>query len=172
MDSVLMEDWKKAYGECPTWKDLWTQCLPGGTWPPGVQLRGEDKQFLYKEGKLCVPEAFLKKLVYQWHEVLGHCGVEKMAVDMKERLVASKLVDVIKEVKKGCQVCQASEKPNWRKVAWKSVPVPEHPMMDISVDVVFMGEDKTWDGKVVDSCLVVVDRHSGWIQAYPVAKKA
>ena len=28
-----------------------------------------------------------------------------------------------------------------------------------------------WDGRLVDSCLVVVDRHSGWVQAYPVAKK-
>lgn len=39
------------------------------------------------------------------------------------------------------------------------------------MDVVHMGDATTWDGKRVDSCLVVVDRHSGWIQAYPVAKK-
>jgi len=43
--------------------------------------------------------------------------------------------------------------------------------MDIALDVVFMGEDTTYDGQTVDSCLVVVDRHSGWVEAYPVAKK-
>ena len=44
-------------------------------------------------------------------------------------------------------------------------------MIDFCVDAVHLGEDKTLDGKLVHSCLVVVDRHSGWIQAFPVAKK-
>ena len=44
-------------------------------------------------------------------------------------------------------------------------------MQDIALDVLHIGEDTTWDGKLVDSALVVVDRHSGWIQANPVAKK-
>ena len=42
--------------------------------------------------------------------------------------------------------------------------------MDICVDVVHMGGDKTWEGKVVDSFVVVEDRHSGWVQAYPAHK--
>ena len=45
-------------------------------------------------------------------------------------------------------------------------------MLDIALDIVHMGDDRTHEGKQVDSCLVVVDRHSGWVQAYPVAKKA
>ena len=52
-----------------------------------------------------------------------------------------------------------------------STPIPEQPMVDIALDVVFMGDDKTYDNRVVDSCLVVVDRHSGWVDAYPVVKK-
>ena len=31
-------------------------------------------------------------------------------------------------------------------------------MQDVAVDVVHMGEATTWEGKKVDSCLVVVDR--------------
>jgi len=68
-------------------------------------------------------------------------------------------------------VCQASDKPNWGQVEWRSTPVPEHPMLDIALVIVHMGDDKACDGRNVDSCLVVVDRHSGLVQAYPLAKK-
>ena len=170
--SVMMEDWKKAYALCKSWGKLWASCHQNGAqWPSGVQLRGVNKQFMYKDGKLCVPDTLLSKLVHQWHEILGHCGVEKMIRDMKSRFLTPNLAECVKKVKGGCQVCQASERPNWGGVGWRSTPVPEHPMMDIALDVVHMGEDKTFDGKTVDSCLVVVDRHSGWIQAYPVSKK-
>ena len=172
-DSVFARDWRSAYSTSSQWKSTWQDChTAGATWPTGVQLRGDQKQFMYLEGKLCVPEDLLVELVHQWHsEVLGHCGVEKMMLDMKPKFVAKRLAEVVSDVKKGCQVCQAAEKPNWRDVQWRSTPVPDQPMMDIALDVVHLGEDKTWDGRVVDSCLVVVDRHSGWVDAYPVAKK-
>ena len=38
------------------------------------------------------------------------------------------------------------------------------------MDVISMSPSKTWDGKDVDAAVVVVDRHSGWVDAYPVRK--
>ena len=94
-----------------------------------------------------------------------------MVKEMKAHFHVVNLDDLVAKVKKRCQLCQAAEKPNWAGPGqWKSTPIPEHPMLDVAVDIVHMGEDRTWDGKLVDSCFVVVDRHSGWMQAYPVAK--
>jgi len=172
-NSVFDKDWKAAYSTSSFWKAKWIEChTAGAAWPEEFNYVACDKQFMFLQGKLCVPETLLLELVHQWHcDVLGHCGVEKMLADMKCRFAAKNLTDIIAKVKKGCQVCQAAEKPNWRDVQWRSTPVPEKPMTDIALDVVHIGEDKTFEGKTVDSCLVVVDRHSGWIEAFPVAKK-
>ena len=67
-DSVFMDDWKAAYATSTWWSPRWNACHTAGAgWPEGVQLRGDDKQFMYLHGKLCVPEGLLLKLVSQWH---------------------------------------------------------------------------------------------------------
>ena len=172
-ESVFFDDWPKAYRSSPSWKSIWAQChQPAAPWPKGVQLRGPERQFMYLEGRLCVPEPLALKLTFQWHDTLGHCGVKKMVQDMKVRFEVANLEELVGKVKKGCQACQAAEKPNWTGPGqWRSTPVPDHPMMDVAVDLVHMGEEKNWEGKVVDSCFVVVDRHSGWVEACPVNKK-
>ena len=39
------------------------------------------------------------------------------------------------------------------------------------MDIVGLGDAITLDDKKVDSALVIVDRHSGWIEAVPVTKQ-
>ena len=88
-NSVFMDDWPTAYEACLQWQDMWKSCHePGAEWPHGCQLRADKKQFMYIDGKLCVPTSLAKRLVNQWHEgPLGHAGQRKMIADMKTRFV-------------------------------------------------------------------------------------
>jgi transposase InsO family protein len=111
------------------------------------------------------------KLVYEWHVTLGHNGTHKLEDDMKKRFHIPNLRSLVTTVVQGCQLCQAIKKPNWSKQGtWESIPVPPRPGTCISMDVVDIAKAKTWDGKDVDCAVVVVDRHSGWIDAYPAKK--
>ena len=54
---------------------------------------------------------------------------------------------------------------------WHSHPIPPRSVSCIDMELVDICKSKTWDGKEVDTAVVIVDRHSGWIDAYPVKKK-
>ena len=139
----------------------------------GFQLRGPLRQFLFKDGKMCVPESLAGTLVRQWHEpALGHAGIQKMISDLKSRFVIPDLGNLVKMVRHGCQLCQACDKPNWSGPGrWQSTPIPDRPMAHIALDIVAMRPDSTFDGRHVDSAMVVVDRLTGWVCAWPIFKK-
>ena len=171
--SIFLDDWPQAYQNCPHWQDMWAKCHGNGDdWPTNCQLRGDKKQFMYIGGKLCVPTGLAKRLVHQWHEgPLGHAGQRKMLLDMKTRFVMVDMAGIVKEVRQTCQTCQACDAPNFPGAGnWQPTPIPDRPMMSISIDIVTMSPTTTWDGRNVDSCLVVVDRHTGWVCAWPMAK--
>ena len=173
-ESLLWQDWAKDYEASDKWKEAWKLCTtPSSTWPEDFQLRGEHRRFLYFKDRLCVPENLGPRLVEQCHSMtLGHCGVQKMLVDLKTKFWIVDLEKLVKEARRHCQVCQACDKPNWNGPGnWQSTPIPAVPMSSISVDLVSMSPDKTFEGKHVDSCFVVVDRLTGWICAWPVLKK-
>ena len=68
-------------------------------------------------------------------------------------------------------MCQSCDAPNFLGAgSWQPTPIPDRPMSSISVDMVSMTPAKSWDGRPVDSCLVVVDRHTGWVCAWPEVK--
>jgi hypothetical protein len=175
-NSVFHADWPMAYAASDTWKDTWQECHASDTstpWPLGVQLRGNQKQFMYKDGRLCVPESLALPLVKEWHEnALGHVGKDKMAKDLNTRFIVGNLNDLISKVRSGCQLCQACEKPNWSGIGqWRSTHIPDRPMAHIALDILSMPLAKTWDGRDVDAALVVVDRHTGLVFAFPHLKK-
>ena len=173
-ESVLCEDWTPQYDKSPKWSAAWKKCHdPSSTWPENFQLRGDKRQFMYLQGRLCVPESLSVKLIDQWHSnTMGHCGVQKMLLDMKSRFWIEDLKKLVQDVRRGCQLCQACDKPNWNGPGhWQSTPIPDRPMDSISLDLVSMSPDKTFEGKEVDACFVVVDRLTGWVAAWPVLKK-
>ena len=54
---------------------------------------------------------------------------------------------------------------------WHSHPIPPRSVSCLDMELVDICKSNTWDGKEVDTGVVIVDRHSGWIDAYPVKKK-
>ena len=129
-------------------------------------------QFMYIDHRLCVPDRLAAQLVHEWHTKLGHTGENKTEQDLRDRFIISGLRSLVHQVVQGCQLCQAVKKPNWNTDGvWHSIPIPPRPGACISMDIVDISSSKTWDGKDVDCAVVVVDRHSGWIDAYPAKKK-
>ena len=89
---------------------------------------------------------------------------------MESRFIVPDVVGRITRLLRGCQVCQFKYFPKYKEATWTPQPVPDHPGEPIAIDVVSLPTSKTWDGNAVDAAIVVVDRHSGWIEAWPVAK--
>jgi hypothetical protein len=169
--SVIQTQWKEAYATCPTWKSTWDMVISGHDWPNGISLRGHQKQYMYLDHRICVPESLAVELISEWHTNLGHQGVNRTIQDVSQRFTVPHLSKFANVMIKGCQLCQAVKKPNLSKNGdWTSVPVPPRPGSCISMDIVTSGQAKTWEGKKVDSALVIVDRHTGWIDAYHVDK--
>ena len=171
--STLDLDWEDHYRSSDTWRDVWTKVHGDqADWPTGFQLRGHRRQFLYHDHRICVPESLAAPLLNDLHHTLGHVGVDKLVKSASLRFDIPGLHQHAINVRRGCQLCQAVARPNWDlKGRWTSTPVPPRLGACISMDIVSLSESKTPDGHLVDSALVVIDRHSGWVDAYPVLKK-
>ena len=81
------------------------------------------------------------------------------------------LYNAIKQVKKGCLVCQPCN-PDDRNVKGEAqwTPIPDKPMESVAMDVWSMPEMHI--GKeIFDFVVLCVDWHSGYIVAVPTRKK-
>ena len=142
----------------------------GQKWPK--KLTKEDGR-LYRNGKLLVPESRVLELCEAWHHHMLHPGVKKQALDMQRRFEIDHIVlyTTIKKVRKGCSVFEACN-PDNRNVKGEAqwTPVPDQPMESVAMDVFSMPEVHI--GKETFDCVVLcVDRHSGYVVAFPARKK-
>ena len=51
-----------------------------------------------------------------------------------------------------------------------STPIPPTPMDNIAIDIFYMNPVK-YHGRILDAMVIIVDRHSGWITAFPENRK-
>jgi hypothetical protein len=76
--SVMQKNWAPHYAADPTWSAKWRVTQSGGEWPQGIQLRGEERQFMYLQHRIVVPEGLADEVVHKWHcNPLGHAGCEE-----------------------------------------------------------------------------------------------
>ena len=112
----------------------------GQKWPKGLT---EEEGKLYRNGKLLVPKSRVLELCKAWHHHMMHQGVKKQALDMQRRFQIDEigLYNAIKQVKKGCSVCQACN-PDSRghkgEAQW--TPIPDQPGESVAMDVFSMPE--------------------------------
>ena len=83
------------------------------------------------------------ELCEAWHHHMMHPGVTKQPIDMQRRFEIHDigLYNAIKQVNKGCFVCQAcdSDDRNVRGEAqW--IPIPDQPLETVAMDVFSMPE--------------------------------
>ena len=164
-------EWGVDYAQSAFWGADWRATQdPLGVWPEGVRLQGGHMLF---EGRICVPENRSMEVIAEFHETLGHIGVNKSVKELNRRFYfpdSLRLWEATREVRRKCVTCQVCEPPNWStSLPISPTPVPDQIMTSVSLDV-FALPQVQWDGKKFDSLLVCVDRLSGWILARPCTK--
>ena len=172
-ESCLQNDWTDDYAKSEAFEsEYWTLTDPDDRQKCPKQLAEQDGN-LYRNGRLLVPESRSLELCEAWHHHMMHPEVGKLALDMQRQFEIDEigLYNAIKQVKKGCSVCQARnpDNPNVRGEAqW--TPIPDQPMESVAMDVFSM--HGVHIGKEVSDCVVLcVNRHSGYIVAVPARKK-
>ena len=171
-ESCLQDDWTDNYAKSEAFDSEYravTDPDDGQKWPKGLT---EEDGKLYPNGKLLVPESRVLELCEAWHHHMMHPGVKKQALDMQRWFEVDDigLYNAIKQVQKGCSVCQAcspDSRSHQGEAQW--TPIPNQPMESVAMDVFSMPEVHI--GKEAFDCVVLcVDRHSGYVVAVPAGK--
>ena len=170
---IFQRDWTKEYRESGEFQKAWRACHGEGEWPEGFQVHGSKVEFLYKRGKLCVPEGLALEFLEEWHSgPMGHAGVQKMVESCRDKFEIPRLRKYVVDVKRGCQCCQSGDAPSWPVLGdWVSTPVPPRAMSAIAMDVCHMPLATNWDDTPVDAIFTIVDRLTGWVMAYPILRQ-
>ena len=125
------------------------------------------------DGRVCVPENKVQSVLREYHEFMGHPGVQRVVKEVGRKFAfppALKLYEAVREVCRSSVTCQACDPPNWSKsLPISHVPVPGQIMTSVALDVFDLPCVK-WDGRTYDALLVCVDRLTRWIIARPCRK--
>ena len=125
---------------------------------------------MYYRERMCVPEGVSGKVVRSLHALVGHVGGEKLKTELDRRYTFApgvKLMELIREVNRGCVVCQTHAYPNFQVHGpMEATPVCPGLGVSLSVDLFKMPEVESRTGKF-DCMLLCVDRMSGWMMVTP-----
>jgi len=123
---VLHSDWTEAYNSSAEWSEIWRQTQDTDDWQENFQVSA---RWLFKDGKLCVPESLVADVLAALHENAGHLGAERLAIEAKRRCALPHSVNLTQtavRVKRLCPTCQECEPPNWSlSQPIRMAPIPE-----------------------------------------------
>jgi hypothetical protein len=89
LTSILDEDWEGAYANSDTWSPIMEQIEQSAHEDTDIQGWSEGFRLvsgkLYKGGKLCVPEEYVREIIRTYHFLNGYIGVEKLLKGLKLR---------------------------------------------------------------------------------------
>ncbi len=109
-------------------------------------------------------------LIFEQHQVSGHIGRDRLFSELVRRYALPDIPaarKICEKILRSCEVCQASDHLHTSpKVTLKSTLVPPVPMDNVAIDVFYMDPVK-YDGVEFDCFVLIVDRHSGWVTAFP-----
>ena len=113
-ESCLQDYWTDDYAKSEAFDSEYRAlCDPDDRqlWPKGL---AEEEGKLYQNGRLLVPESWVLEVCEAWHHHMLHPWVRKQALDMQRRFKIDEigLYNAIKQVKKGCSVCQGCNLDN------------------------------------------------------------
>jgi len=126
--------------------------------------------YLFKEGKICIPQGSQRKLLVQeTHEggLMGHFGVEKTLGLLKEKFFWPHMRKDVQRHCNRCISCLQSKSKAMPHGLYTPLPVASAPWEDISMDFI-LGLPSTQRG--FDSIFVVVDRFSKMTHFIPCHK--
>ncbi|KAA3480577.1 Transposon Ty3-I Gag-Pol polyprotein [Gossypium australe] len=116
--------------------------------------------FLFKEGKLCIPQSSIRDLlVHEAHNgsLIGYFGISKILLTLQEHFYWPRMRRDVERVYECCVTYKKAKPKIQPHDLYTPLPIPEAPWMDISMDFVLeLSRTKIWN----DSIYVVVDRFS------------
>uniref|UniRef100_A0A2N9IAJ9 Integrase catalytic domain-containing protein n=1 Tax=Fagus sylvatica TaxID=28930 RepID=A0A2N9IAJ9_FAGSY len=113
--------------------------------------------YLFKEGKLCVPNCSLRQQLVLEHHIQGHFGIDKTLGLLQRNYHWHGMKKDVGKLVNSCGVCQRSKGGSSNAGLYLPLPVPSKPWEHVSMDFV-MGLPPTL--RRSDSIMVVVDRFS------------
>jgi len=120
---------------------------------------------VWRQGtKTVAPQNLLPYLATQLHS-LGHVGVEKMRNRFSQVWWNPKFTGVAKDVVKRCVTCMKNNHDRKVKLPMLKVPAPPGPFRCLQVDYITLPACKGYR-----DVLVVIDKFSRWIEAYPARR--
>ena len=117
--------------------------------------------------RMYVPNTFQQKILTQFHDNLGHPGVDRMYYNIKTKYYWPKMFHNIYEHVQKCITCQERNLLNIR-APMQQTDIPMHPFEKISVDTAGPFP-KTLSGSVY--VLHFIDHFSLWPESFPVPDK-
>ena len=168
---VMGESWDSFYESSPAFSTLWQAThQPDEAWPQGVHLHHDR---LVLDGKLCIPEALVPRVLWEFHTHSGHLGAKRMMQEVVLRYHIppdTHPEHLVQDIRSTCTIFQSTQPPHWPKNGQiEHFPIPERAMLSICLDVFSMPPTQ-WEEMEFDSILLAVDRLSGWIVAIPTLK--
>ncbi|XP_040942305.1 uncharacterized protein [Gossypium hirsutum] len=111
--------------------------------------------FLFREGKLCIPQSSIRKLlVIEAHGggLMGHFGVAKTFSTLQEHFFWPGMRKEVEQICSHCITCKKAKSKINPHGLYKPLPIPDAPWVDLSMDFI-LGLPRTKTGK--DSIFVV-----------------
>jgi len=169
--SLLMH-WQSKLLDFATIKELYSMDSHFGPIVAKLSSKNEvdsyflDEGFLYRAGKLCIPQCSLKgALIKEAHDGRGHFGIAKTLQALREHFFWLHMVRDVTKFCKSCVPCQKAKAKHSNAGLYTPLPIPDGPWEDISMDFV-TGLPMSRRGR--DAIFVVVDRFSKWPTSFHV----
>ena len=161
-----LETIKEQYVHDDDFKDVLLQCKDGKAWNKFVVNDG----FVFRANKLCIPASSVRLLLLQEAHgggLMGHFGAKKTEDILADHFFWPKMRRDVERFVSRCTTCQKAKSRLNAHGLYMSLPVPNAPWEDISMDFV-LGLPRTRKGR--DSVFVVVDRFSKMAHFIPCHK--
>jgi len=141
------------------------------THPSGKWRAGEDR-LLRHDGKLYVPEfaALRCQLLLKYHDdpLAGHFGTKRTTELLSRNYYWPGMRSDVNDYVTSCAICQRFKVHKHKPYGvLTSLPVPEGPWQELTMDFITGLPPSKRDGCVYDSILVVVDRYSKYCRYIP-----
>lgn len=146
LDETLLSEWVEAYATSASMKDIWSDPRTTMENPQRSHhyFRDENDLLFFKDAdghpRLCVPEAFRKKLLELAHESAiesAHCGPEKLWQRLSPRFYWKRMKNDLIQFCATCDVCQKTKPSNFNKFGYLMPnAIPKTPYVSISMDFI------------------------------------